>query len=57
MDLFTDMTPEDIAAEIQFDLQERVARIARALAAAFGGVSQIASQDIGRAIAGGIINN
>ena len=57
MKLFTDMAPEHIAAEIQFDLQERAARIADALAAAFGGVSQIAPQDIGRAIAGGISNN
>ena len=57
MDLFTDMSPERIAAEIKLDLQERAARISDALVAAFGGVSQIAPEDIGRAIAGGIINN
>ena len=57
MDLFTDMSPERIAAEIKLDLQERAARISDALVAAFGGVSQIAPEDIGRALAGGIINN
>ncbi len=49
----TDLTRSDIDA----DLSRRARDIAAALAAAFGGRSQVTPEDIGRAVAGQIANN
>lgn len=44
-------------SDVVADLKYRAAQIASNLAAAFGGKSQVSPEDIGRAVAGNMINN
>lgn len=57
MDLYTDMTTDQVGAEIASDLQRRATVILDSLCMAFGGRSQVTPDLVGRAIAGQIYNN